>query len=316
MTAVPTQAPAPVSASAPGPRPKAALSHRMAERGVDRSLLLLLPGLVFLVLLFIYPFVNGLSLSFQPVNKHATGALWNYQQFFTQPFLRNSLIITLRISLPAALINVVASIPIAYRLRGRFRGKRFLTTMLVVPITLGTVLTAEGMINYLGPAGWLNKVLSTLHLTDPDHPLPLIKNYWGVVISLIISGFPFAFLLILSYLSGIDPSLDAAAATLGASPTKRFWQITFPLLAPGLAITFCLTFVLAFSVFPSAYLVGDPANTTHVISITAYDAAYSDFDYSMASAVAMIMAAVMLAVISLVLWGRSWLYRGATGGKG
>jgi putative spermidine/putrescine transport system permease protein len=315
MTA-PAQAPAPARTSAPGPRPKAALSHRMAERGVDRSLLLLLPGLVFLVVLFIYPFLNGLSLSFQPVNKHATGPLWNYQQFFTQPFMRDSLLITLRISLPAALINVLASIPIAYRLRGRFRGKRLLTTMLVIPITLGTVLTAEGMINYLGPAGWLNKALTAIGLTDLDHPLPLVKNYWGVVISLIISGFPFAFLLILSYLSGIDPSLDAAAATLGASPTKRFWQITFPLLAPGLAITFCLTFVLAFSVFPSAYLVGDPTNTTHVISITAYDAAYSDFDYSMASAVAMVMATVMLAVISLVLWGRSRLYRGATGGRG
>ncbi|OLB75156.1 MAG: ABC transporter permease [Actinobacteria bacterium 13_2_20CM_2_71_6] len=292
------------------------MSHRLAERGVDRSLFLLVPGLVFLVLLFIYPFLNGLSLSFQPVNKHATDALWNYKQFFSQPYLYNSLIITLRISLPAALINVLASIPIAFRLRGRFRGKRLLTTLLVIPITLGTVLTAEGMINYLGPVGWLNKVLIDLHLTTQDSPIPLIKNYWGVVISLIISGFPFAFLLILSYLSGIDPSLEAAAATLGASATKRFWQITFPLLAPGLAITFCLTFVLAFSVFPSAYLVGDPSNTTHVISITAYDAAYSDFDYSMASAVAMIMAAVMLLVISLVLWGRGRLYRGATGGKG
>ncbi|OLE28852.1 MAG: ABC transporter permease [Actinobacteria bacterium 13_1_20CM_3_71_11] len=314
MTAVSTQAPA--RTSAPGPGAKAHLSHRMAERGVDRSLLLLLPGLFFLVVLFIYPFLNGLSLSFQPVNKHATDAFWNYRQFFTQPYLYNSLIITLRISLPAALINVLASIPIAFRLRGRFRGKRLLTTLLVIPITLGTVLTAEGMINYLGPAGWLNKVLIDLHVTTQDSPIPLIKNYWGVVISLIISGFPFAFLLILSYLSGIDPSLDAAAATLGASATKRFWQITFPLLAPGLAITFCLTFVLAFSVFPSAYLVGDPTNTTHVISITAYDAAYSDFDYSMASAVAMIMATVMLLVISLVLWGRSRLYRGATGGKG
>jgi putative spermidine/putrescine transport system permease protein len=159
-------------------------------------------------------------------------------------------------------------------------------------------------------------VLTTLHITDFDHPLPLVKNYWGVVISLIISGFPFAFLLILSYLSGIDPSLDSAAATLGANARKRFWQITFPLLAPGLAITFCLTFVLAFSVFPSAILVGDPTNTTHVISIAAYDAAYSEYNYSKASAIAMIMAAVMLIVISLVLWGRNRLYRGATGGKG
>jgi putative spermidine/putrescine transport system permease protein len=313
MTAV-TPAPSPAPARTRAPVPKAHLSHRFAERGVDRTLLLLLPGLVFLIVLFIYPFLYGLGLSFQPLK--STDPLANYKNFFSDPFLRDSLWHTLRIGLPAALINVVASVPIAYRMRGRMRGKRALTTLLVIPITLGTVLTAEGMINYLGPAGWLNKLFTTLHLTSIEHPLPLVKNYWGVVISLIISGFPFAFLLILSYLSGIDPSLEAAASTLGASPAKRFWQITFPLLAPGLAITFCLTFVLAFSVFPSAILVGDPTNTTHVISIAAYDAAYSEYNYSKASAIAMIMAAVMLVVISIVLFGRSRLYRGATGGKG
>jgi putative spermidine/putrescine transport system permease protein len=313
MTVV-SPAPAQTPARKAAPGSKAHLSHRLAERGVDRTLLLLLPGLVFLIALFIYPFLYGLGLSFQPLKQ--TDPWYNYKNFFSDPYLRNSLIITLRIGLPAALINVVVSVPIAYRMRGRFRGKRLLTTLLVVPITLGTVLTAEGMLNFLGPKGWFNKVLLTLHLTTPDHPVLLIQNYWGVLISLIISGFPFAFLLILSYLSGIDPSLDAAAATLGASARKRFWQITFPLLAPGLAITFCLTFVLAFSVFPSAFLVGDPTNTTHVISIAAYDAAYSDFNYSKASAIAMIMATVMLLVISLVLFGRSRLYRGATGGKG
>src|SRR5262249_43285886 len=196
-----------------------------------------------------------LGLSFQPM-KHPD-PLYNYKHFFTEPFLRDSLIITLRIGLPAALINVIVSIPIAYRMRGRMRGKRFLTTLLVVPITLGTVLTAEGMINYLGPTGWFNKVLGIIGLANPpDDPVLLVKNYWVVLTSLIISASPSASLLILPSLPGTDPSLDAAAATLGASPARRFWQITFPLLAPGLAITFCLTFVLAFSVFPSAYLVG------------------------------------------------------------
>jgi putative spermidine/putrescine transport system permease protein len=89
-----------------------------------------------------------------------------------------------------------------------------------------------------------------------------------------------------------------------------------PLLAPGLAVTFCLSFVLAFSVFPSAVMVGEPQGETHVISIAAYDTAFRDFDFSMGSAVAMIMALVMLVVIGLVLLWRTTLYRGASGGKG
>jgi len=287
------------------------VKHRLAERGVDRTLLLLVPGVLFVVLLFAYPVLYGLQLSFQPAE--GGGPFANYARFFSDPYLADTIWLTLQLAIPAALINVLASVPIAYRLRGRFRGKRFLTTILVVPITLGTVLTAEGLKQYLSPVGWFNRILMALGMDDP---LRLVPSYSAVLFSLIITGFPFAFLLTLSYLSGIDPTLEQAAATLGADWRKRFRHITLPLLAPGLAITFCLTFVLAFSVFPSAYLVGLPQGETRVMSIAAYEAAFRDGDYPMGSAIAVIMAVVMLAVIGLVLAWRSSLYRGATGGKG
>jgi putative spermidine/putrescine transport system permease protein len=289
---------------------KPSLKHRLAERGLDRTLWLLLPGLLFVLVLFVYPFLYGLQLSFQPAE--GGGPFANYAKFFADSYLFDTIWITLRLAVPAALINVLASIPIAYRMRGRVRGKRVLTTMFVLPITLGTVLTAEGLLRYFDPTGWFNKVLGIVGLG----PVEWIHNYTGVLLSLIISGFPFAFLLTLSYLSGIDPTLEQAAATLGADWRKRFRHITLPLLAPGLAITFCLTFVLAFSVFPSAYLVGLPQGETRVMSIAAYEAAFRDFDYPLGSAIAMLMALVMLVVIGLVLIWRSTLYRGATGGKG
>lgn len=288
-----------------------ALRHRLAERGIDRHLLLLAPALVCVLLLFVYPFSYGVGLSFQPAHGGALGA---YRDFFGDAYQRDTIGTTLGLALPAALLNVLASVPIAYRMRGRFRGKRLLTTVLVVPITLGTVLTAEGLLNYLGPAGWFNRALHGLGLTDA--PVRLTNDYAGVFLSLVITGFPFAFLLILSYLSGIDPTLERAAATLGAGWWPRFRRITLPLLAPGLATTFCLTFVLAFSVFPSAVLVGDPAGSTRVISIAAYHAAYEVYDYPLGSAIAVVMGVVELAVVAVVLGLRSLLYTGSTGGKG
>ncbi len=164
-----------------------------------------------------------------------------------------------------------------------------------IPITLGTVLIAEGMLTYLGPQGWLSQFLQLLHIYDG--PIRLTHNYCGVVISLVISGFPFTFLLMLSYVTGIDPALERAAATLGAGPWAQFRHIYLPLLAPGLAITFCLSFVQAFSVFPSAVLLGAPAGPTRVISIAAYQAAFEQYDYSMASAIAMIMGFAQLIVV-------------------
>ena len=296
------------------------LRHRLADRGIDRVLLLLLPGILFLALLFIYPFLYGLQLSFAPQKGGLAeaagfnGLLGNYQSFFSDSYMRDTIWTTLTIGIPAALVNVLASVPIAYRMRGRFRFKRTLTTLLVVPIALGTVLTADGLLQFLGPAGWLNKTLVDFKLIS--QPLMLVHNYWGVFFSLVITGFPFAFLLVLSYLSGIDPNLERAASVMGAGWWAKFRHVTFPLLVPGLAITFCLSFVLAFSVFPSANLVGDPAGSTRVISIAAYHAAFEEFDYSMGSAISMIMGAVMLAIIAVVLAWRSTMFRGPTGGKG
>jgi putative spermidine/putrescine transport system permease protein len=282
------------------------LRRRLAEHGIDRTLLLLLPALVFLAAVFVYPFGYGLFLSFRP--QRYVGTFGNYQQFFADPFLRDTIPITLKLAVPAALFNVVASVPIAYRMRGAFRGKRLLIGLLVMPVTLGTVLIAKGLLTLLGARGWVNRALLELGLVDD--PVRFVNNYWGVLLTLVITGFPFAFLLTLSYLGGIDPMLERAAATLGAGPRQRFWRITFPLLLPGLAITFILTFVLAFAVFPSAVLVGEPAGQTRVISIVAYRAAYEQFDPSMASAIAMIMAVVQLAVVAVVLAARGRLYRG------
>lgn len=287
------------------------LRHRLAERGVDRQLWLLLPATVFVVVLFLYPFFYGLQLSFQPI---VGGPLTDYQRFFSDAYERDTIWITMRLALPAAALNVLASVPIAYRMRGPFRGRRTVTTLLVVPITLGTVLTAQGLLNYLGPTGWFNRFIMWVGFVD--EPVRLTNNYWGVFFSLVITGFPFAFLLVLSYLSGIDPTLERAATSLGADWKARFRRITLPLLAPGLATTFCLTFVLAFSVFPSAVLVGNPAGETRVISLAAYRAAYEQYDYPYASAIAMVMGLVQFVVVALVLLGRTRFYTGSTGGKG
>lgn len=287
------------------------LKQRLAARGLDSLTLLVVPAVLFLLLLFIYPFLYGLFLSFNPKEG---GALANYRRFFSDSFLYGTISTTLWLAMPVTIATLLLAIPVAFRVR-LMKHQRLLTTILVIPITLGTVLVAQGLLNYLGPQGWFNRTLMTIGLIDS--PVKLIHNYWGVMLSLVITGFPFTFLLTLSYLSGVDPALEQAGATLGAGPWQRFKHILLPLLLPGLAITFCLSFVQAFSVFPSAVLLGAPAGPTRVISIAAYQAAFEEYDYSMASAVAMIMGVVQLAIVVAVLAARGFLYRGpAGGGKG
>ena len=180
------------------------MSKMTSRWGIDRNLLLLLgPALVLVVALFVWPFLYGIGVSLTP-GPGREGLLSNYAAFLGDARERASIWNTLWIAIPVTIANVLVAVPIAYRMRGRFRGKRLVTILLVVPITLGTVLTAQGLLNFLGPTGWFNRVLMGLQLTD--EPVRLIHNYWGVFFSLIITGFPFAFLLVLSYMSVIDPT--------------------------------------------------------------------------------------------------------------
>jgi len=287
------------------------LRRRLREYGLDSVTLLVIPAVLFVLALFVYPFLYWLVLSFHPKDG---GWLANYAKFFSEPFLYDTISITLVIAVPATILNVALSVPVALRVR-LMRRQRLLTTILVIPITLGTVMVAEGLLTWLGPRGWLNRALLEFGLTDS--PIRLVHNYWGVMLSLVITGFPFTFLLTLSYVTGIDPALEQAGAVLGARPRERFRRILLPLLAPGLAITLALAFVQAFTVFPSAILLGAPAGPTRVISIVAYQAAFEQYDYSLASAIAMLMAAVQLLIITALLAARTLLFRGPVStGKG
>jgi putative spermidine/putrescine transport system permease protein len=283
----------------------------LSQRGWDGVTVLVVPAAALGIILFAYPCVYGLILSFSP----KTGGMFaSYATFFSDPFLYQTLFKTLWIAVPVTVFNLVISLPSAMCVR-RAKRQRLLTTILVLPITLGTVLVAEGLLDYLGPEGWFNRVVLALGIISS--PMRLVHNYWGVFLSLVITGFPFAFLLTLSYLSGLDRALERAASTLGAGPARRFLYIILPLILPGLAVTFCLSFVDAFSVFPSAVLLGAPAGATRVISISAYEAAFEQFNYSLGSAIAILMGLAQLTIVGAVLAARRLGYNGPlTSGKG
>ncbi|GAC1357442.1 MAG: sugar ABC transporter permease [Herpetosiphon sp.] len=295
-----------------GEKPVSPTGQQRRRRFDGTTIMLLGPALVVAGVLFIYPFVYGLTLSLLPAKG---GMFANYANFFADPRERATIWTTLRIALPATLLNILIALPLAYRMRLRMPGQRTITALFVIPMTLGTVLIAQGMLNFFGPAGWFNKVLVTLGIIS--HSVRLVHNTTGVIISLMVAEFPVVFLVLLSFISGIDPNLERAGRMLGANSWQRFRRIMLPLMMPGIAIAFALSFVATFAVLPSAVLVGEPANETRVIALAAWQAAYERFDFSAASAIAMIMAAIELFFIALVLIIRSRLYHGpASGGKG
>lgn len=287
------------------------LRHRLADRGIDWSLLLLLPAVLIIGGLFVYPFLYGLSISFEPLE--GSNPFSNYTDFLGDPYLRDSIFKTLRLALPVALVSVGFAAPLAFQSRRDFRGRKAITLVLMLPLTFGSILIAQGMMRVFSDGGWVNLLLEQAGIPKQQ----LIYNYAGTFIATTMVTIPFVFLLLMGFFGGIDRSLEHAAAAFGASRSARFWRITLPLAAPGIVTAFMLVFVEAFAVFPSAILVGQPDNATHVLTLPIYAAAAQHSDYGAAAAIAMIMTALEIAILIALITVRNRIYRGpAAGGKG
>jgi len=261
-----------------------------------RLAVLLLPSVAYLLVMFVFPFAYGVLLSLAP----GAGplSLANYLAFFLDPWQARTIWVTASIAVPNTVVTVLLALSVAYSMRRGIRGERTITAALVLPIALGTVLVAEGINGFYGPKGWLNQALVGLGVPEPPR---LTHNYTGVMIALFVQHFPFCFLMLLGYISGIDPALEASARVLGAGAWAVFRRVMWPLIAPGVAIAGALVFVMNFGVFPSAVLVGQPAGATRTIAIAAYQQAFEHSDMSMASAIAVVMGGCQLAGLALIL---------------
>ncbi|MBX3061692.1 MAG: ABC transporter permease subunit [Anaerolineae bacterium] len=281
------------------------------------TVLLTAPALIFVVAIFILPFLYGLNLSLH-TGVRAEGDLTfsNYAEFFNDPTRVDAIGITFQVALPVTIFSVLISIPLAYYMRRGIRFERPITTLLILPLTLGNVMVAQSMLMYYGRQGWFNQALQAVGLIKD--PLALVHNWAGVQIALFIQNFPFVFLMILGYMSGISPDLERASKMLGVGAWRTFWRVIWPLVLPGVAIAFCLNFVANFTVFPTAVLVGQPESQTKVLSIVAFRAAYEQNNPALGTAIAFVMGAIELIVVLSVLWLRSRLTRTSVlgGGKG
>jgi len=264
-----------------------------------RVVALLAPSVAYLLAMFVFPFAYGVLLSLRP--KGGGVSLANYVAFFLDPWQARTIWVTASIAVPNTLLTVLLALIVAYAMRRGIWLERTITTALVLPIALGTVLVAEGINGFYGPKGWLTQALLALGLAEPTR---LTHNYTGVMLALFVQHLPFCFLMLLGYISGIDPALEASARVLGAGPWAVFRRVMWPLIAPGVAIAGALVFVMNFGVFPSAVLVGQPAGATRTIAIAAYQEAFEHYDMPMASAIAVVMGVCQLAGLAVILFLR------------
>lgn len=273
---------------------------------VDRHARWLFPGpaLVFVLVLMVFPIAYTVWTSLTGWDL-GTGhpatfiGLENYAKLAGDDRFRSAIVRTLAFTALAVGIEIVLGVAIALVLNREFRGRRVLTSILLLPMMATPVAIAMvWLLMYEPTAGIINYVLRTLHL-----PTPLwIAGTESVIPSLALVDIwewtPMVVLITLAGLASLPTDPFEAARIDGASPWQLIRHITLPLLVPTIIVAALLRLIDALKTFDIIYTMtgGGPGFSSETLNVYTYQQAFLYFGFGYASSVLIVFFALVLGV--------------------
>jgi ABC-type spermidine/putrescine transport system, permease component I len=279
-------------------------SHKRELSAGQLAVVLLLPIALVNVVGFILPILNLARYSF---NRARIGGgiedvfTWeNWVDLVSDPFYREILFNSIWVSLCITLVTLVLSYPIAlYLHRATGPWKTFLTVLVISPLLTSAVVRTYGWIALLNDNGPVIGIIKALGLPSPS----LMFNIKGVFIGLAEILMPYMILALLAGFGRLDPRVEEAARTLGATPARTFREIILPLTLPGIALGCLLCFVLAVSSFITPKLMG--GGRVFLLATEIYDQAIVTLNWPRAATLSLLV----LIVFGAALWAYSAVMR-------
>ena len=229
---------------------------RLDLSGVS-GLLLLLPTLLLLVLIFLYPLAVVLSRSF--TEPHL--GLQNYVALYWSQAFRNILVNTFEIAGWTTAICLLLGYPFSYQLaRLPKRWAQPLLGLCMIPFFTAILARLYAWTIILGDAGVINTYL--LQWGIIHHPISLLFNRTAVIIGMVHVMLPYMVIVLYSQMVGIDRSLLDAATSLGASPLAGFRRVFLPLSMPGTYAGTLLVFIISLGFFVTPAVLGGGRDVT------------------------------------------------------
>ena len=259
------------------------------RREARRYLLMLLPAVVVLLALFVYPL---LGIADRSVYKPRTGyTLDYYAQIWRVPVYLTVIWRTFQTSALVTVLCLLLGYPLAYLLATlRPRAAQLLMIVVILPFFTSIIVRTYAWMVLLGRNGVVNQYLTWLGLTDA--PLALLYNKAGVLIGMTYVLLPYMVLTLYSVMRGIDPAYIRAAHSLGASRGQAFRKVFLPLSVPGIAGGTLLVFILSLGFFITPALMGGPSDV--MIAMLIEREVEFTLNWSFASALAVILLALTL----------------------
>jgi molybdate/tungstate transport system permease protein len=183
---------------------------------------------------------------------------------FVRPEVREALWTSLWTSTLATVVVALWGVPLAYALaRTDFAGKRWVESMIDVPILVPQSVAGVALIVLLGPGSVLGGALESLHL-------PISGSWAGVVIAQVFVASPFLIKTTMTAFEAVPPRLELASRSLGATPAATFWRIALPLASRGILVGATLAWARAVSEFGCIILFASSPVTAPVLVHTEF----------------------------------------------
>ena len=249
-----------------------AVNSRLLRRPIQRCFpLFLLPTLAAFCIGFIYPFLQGLYLSFCNflTTRDATWVgLANYVKAFHDPsFVRAFWFTSLFALVSIVVINLFAFI-LAYALTQKIKGSNLFRTVFFMPNLIGGIV-----LGYI----WSTIFDAILQNYGKQLATDATLGFWGLVILVAWQQIGYMMIIYIAGLQAVPEELNEAAKIDGASRWQTLWHVTIPNVMPSITICLFLTITNSFKLFDQnlALTAGEPAHATEMLALNIYNTFYA-----------------------------------------
>ena len=212
----------------------------------------------------------------------------------------NALKISFSLAFLAALVNLVMGTIVVWALvRYRFPGRRLFDAVVDIPFALPTAVAGVALTALFAQKGWLGAPLAELGIKVAFTPI-------GIFIAMVFIGIPFVVRTVQPVLIDLDPEIEEAAASLGASRWNTVTRVILPSLTPALLTGFALAFARAVGEYGSViFIAGNLPNVSEIAPLLIV-IRLSEFRYADATAIAVVMLVVAFLIIFLINRVQRW----------
>lgn len=239
--------------------------------------------------------------------KTAELSLEQFWAILSNPRTLNALKLSFGISLAAAAVNLVAGAVVVWALvRYDFPGRRIFDAVVDIPFALPTAVAGISLSALLAENGWLGAPLSQIGISVAYTPL-------GILVALIFIGLPFVVRTVQPVLQELEPELEEAAASLGASRLQILTRVILPALTPALLTGFALAFARGVGEYGSViFIAGNLPNISEIAPLLIITR-LEEYKYADATAIAVVMLVASFLILLAINRLQRWSERRAGG---